>query len=76
MNNKDPKGYYAILGVAPNAYAAEIKATYRRTAMELHPDRNKAANATEQFQLLNEADGVLSDPATRAQYDTMSIDSG
>lgn len=76
MNNKDPKGYYAILGVAPNADAAEIKATYRRKAMELHPDRNKAANATEQFQLLNEAYGVLSDPATRAQYDTMSIDSG
>ncbi|MBF3764874.1 J domain-containing protein [Burkholderia pseudomallei] len=76
MNNKDPKGYYAILGVAPNADAAEIKATYRRKAMELHPDRNKAVNATEQFQLLNEAYGVLSDPATRAQYDTMSIDSG
>jgi hypothetical protein len=76
MNNKDPKGYYAILGVAANADAGEIKATYRRKAMEIHPDRNKAANATEQFQLLNEAYGVLSDPVTRAQYDTMSIDSG
>ncbi|MCO5401764.1 DnaJ domain-containing protein [Ralstonia soli] len=65
MSNKDPKGYYAILGVAPDAEAGEIKATYRRRAMELHPDRNKAANATEQFQLLNEAYGVLSDPIAR-----------
>jgi hypothetical protein len=76
MSNKDPKGYYAIHGVAPNADAGEIKAAYRRKAMELHPDRNNAPNATEQFQLLNEAYEVLRDPATRAQYDTMSIDSG
>lgn len=76
MSNKDPKGYYAILGVAPNTDAGEIKATYRRRAMELHPDRNKAANATAQFQLLNEAYGVLCDPVARAQYDTMSIENG
>lgn len=76
MSNKDPKGYYAILGVAPNADAGEIKAAYRRRAMELHPDRNDTPNATAQFQLLNEAYGILSDPATRAQYDTMSIESG
>lgn len=76
MNNKDPKGYYAILGVTPSADAGEIKAAFRRKAMELHPDRNDAPNATAQFQLLNEAYGVLSDPATRAQYDTMSIECG
>jgi hypothetical protein len=42
--------------------------------MELHPDRNKAADATAQFQLLNEAYGVLRDPTARAQYDTISIE--
>lgn len=76
MSNKDPKGYYVVLGIAPNADAGEIKAAYRRKAMELHPDRNDAPNATAQFQLLNEAFGILSDPATRAQYDTMTIESG
>ena len=76
MSKKDPRGYYAILGLALDADAAAIKAAFRRRAMELHTDRNEAANATEQFQLLNEAYGVLSDPATRAQYDTMSIESG
>lgn len=76
MGNKDPRGYYRVLGLQPNADAAEIKAAFRRKAMELHPDRNDAPNATEQFQLLNEAYGVLSNPETRAQYDTMSIDTG
>ncbi len=73
MSNKDPKGYYAILCVTQDAGAVEIKAAFRRRAMELHPDRNGASNATEQFQLLNEAYDILSDPETRAQYDTMSI---
>lgn len=76
MSNKDPKGYYQVLGLAPTADAAEIKAAFRRKAMELHPDRNTAPNATEQFQLLNEAYGILSTPETRAQYDTMSIETG
>lgn len=74
MNSKDPRGYYTILGLAPVADAAEIKDAYRRKAMELHPDRNKADDATRQFQLLNEAYSVLGDPASRAQYDTMSIE--
>lgn len=76
MSTSDPKGYYAILGLAPTADAAEIKAAFRRKAMELHPDRNKSPDATEQFQLLTEANGILSEPASRAQYDTMTIKSG
>jgi hypothetical protein len=74
MSKTDPKGYYAILDLTPEANSMEIKIEFRRKAMELHPDRNKSSNATSQFQLLNEAYGVLSDPASRAQYDTMSID--
>lgn len=73
MSTKDPKGYYAILNVLPTASAAEIKAAYRRRAMEAHPDRNNSLNATKEFQLLNEAYSVLSDPSARAQYDTISV---
>lgn len=76
MSNQDPRGYYRILGLSAQADASEIKAAFRRRAMELHPDRSDAPNATEQFQLLNEAYGVLSNPDTRAQYDTMSIEAG
>jgi hypothetical protein len=74
MSAKDPKGYYAILGVSPSASAADIKAAFRRRAMELHPDRNKSSNATRDFQHLNEAYSVLSEPAARAQYDTLSVE--
>lgn len=73
MGTKDPRGYYSILGLPLNADAAAIKAAFRRKAMELHPDRSNSSDATKQFQLLNEAYGVLSDPASRAQYDTLSI---
>jgi hypothetical protein len=72
MDRKDPKGFYAVLQVAPNASAALIKAAYRHRAMELHPDRNKASSATAEFQLLTVAFGVLSDSKLRAAYDTQA----
>lgn len=74
MNKGDPRGYYAILGVSLNATAAEIKAAYRRRAKELHPDRNRAHDASAQFRLLNEAYGALNDPASRAMYDTVAFE--
>ncbi|WP_447764734.1 J domain-containing protein [Pseudomonas reinekei] len=74
MGNKDPKGYYAILGVDAEADGASIKAAYRRRAMELHPDRNASAGATSQFQYLNEAYAVLSEADSRAEYDTVSVE--
>jgi hypothetical protein len=72
MGNSDPKGYYAVLGVSIDADIATIKTAYRRKAMELHPDRNSSADATRQFQFLNEAHAVLTDSAARAEYDAMS----
>lgn len=74
MGSRDPKGYYAILGVRVNADTAEVKAAYRRKAMELHPDRNGSADATRQFQLLNEAYAILGNPVSRARYDTAPAD--
>ncbi|MCW3788790.1 J domain-containing protein [Plebeiibacterium sediminum] len=47
--------YYHILGVTPNATLDQIKKAYRKKAMVLHPDINKADDAHEQFILLNEA---------------------
>ena len=57
--NKDPKRYYAKLGVAPNASSEEIKQAYRKRAMDMHPDRNLSPNATKEFQELNEAHEIL-----------------
>jgi len=70
MSNRDPLGYYAILGISPDADASTIKKAYRRRAMELHPDRNPGPEATRQFQHLIQAYQTLSDDEKRRQYDT------
>src|SRR5271165_6488856 len=61
--------YYAALEIDPSAGDAEINAAFRRLAWRYHPDRNPAPGATLQFQDINEAHQVLSDPVRRAEYD-------
>jgi curved DNA-binding protein len=66
------KDYYKILGVARDASANEIKAAYRKLAMQYHPDRNPGdKQAEERFKEMNEAYQVLSDPQKRARYDEL-----
>jgi molecular chaperone DnaJ len=64
------RDYYEILGVQRNASAAQIKAAFRKLAMQHHPDRNPGDKAAEQrFKELNEAYEVLKDDSKRAAYD-------
>lgn len=67
--HKDAKGYYAILGLQPSATSALIRAAYRVRAMELHPDRNKEASATREFQLLQQAYECVGNDLSRKVYD-------
>jgi DnaJ-class molecular chaperone len=60
------KNYYQILGINPNATADEIKQAYRRLASRHHPDKG---GDTAQFQEIQKAYEVLSDPAQRSNYD-------
>src|ERR1700754_52497 len=67
MSKRD---YYEILGVAKGASADEIKKSYRKVAMQYHPDRNPGDKAAEEkFKEAAEAYEVLSDADKRAQYD-------
>ena len=59
--------YYSILGVPKTASQDEIKKSFRKLAMQYHPD--KGGDETK-FKQINEAYSVLGDPAKRAEYDS------
>jgi curved DNA-binding protein CbpA len=62
--------YYATLGLGPQATEEEIRRTYRRLALQWHPDRNPGdPRAEERFKEISEAYAVLMDPAKRSRYD-------
>ena len=64
------RDYYEVLSVSRTADDAEIKKSYRRLAMEFHPDRRPGdREAEEKFKEAAEAYGVLSDPEKRKLYD-------
>jgi molecular chaperone DnaJ len=62
--------FYEVLEVSRDANDQELKTSYRRLAMQYHPDRNpNNPEAEEQFKTCSEAYQVLSDPEKRAAYD-------
>ena len=64
------RDYYKILGVAKDAKPSEIKKSYRERAKIFHPDANKGSKRSEnQFKVLSEAYGVLSNTKKRKEYD-------
>jgi molecular chaperone DnaJ len=70
MTSGARRDYYEILGLGRDASAADIKAAYRRLAVQYHPDRNPdLPDAEEKFKEASEAYAVLSDVDKRARYD-------
>ncbi|XP_030531385.2 uncharacterized protein LOC115741554 [Rhodamnia argentea] len=61
--------WYGILGVDPSADDDAIRRSYRKLALLLHPDKNKAVGADGAFKILSEAWSLLSDRAKRYAYD-------
>jgi len=72
MENKD---YYNILGVSREASEEEIKKSYRKIAMQYHPDRNPGnKEAEEKFKIASEAYEVLRDPEKREIFDHYGVE--
>lgn len=64
------RDYYEVLEVTKTATAEEVKKSYRKMALQYHPDRNKGnKQAEEKFKEAAEAYEVLSDPEKRQLYD-------
>ncbi len=67
--------YYKILGIDKNATSKDIKNAYRKLARKFHPDLNpNDKDAKKNFQQINEANEVLSDPEKRKKYDQYGKD--
>ena len=63
------RDYYEVLGVSRGASEEEVRRSFRKKALEYHPDRNKNPDAEEKFKEVSEAYQVLIDTQKRAQYD-------
>ncbi|XP_004502622.1 uncharacterized protein [Cicer arietinum] len=60
--------WYGILGVSPFADEEIVRRQYRKLALTLHPDKNKALGAEGAFKLVSEAWSLLSDKTKRLEY--------
>lgn len=69
-----PHQYYEILSVEKTANDSEIKKSYRKLAVKLHPDKNPHPRSSEAFKYLNKAWGVLSDPSKKRIFDQTGSD--
>lgn len=63
------KDYYEMLGVQKTASEDDLKRSYKKLALKLHPDKNQAAGSEHAFKAVSQAYACLSDPSKKAAYD-------
>ncbi|MDH4057202.1 MAG: DnaJ domain-containing protein [Cyclobacteriaceae bacterium] len=63
--------FYTLLGIDRSADSAQLRAAYKKLALQYHPDRNPGnPEAEEMFKAINEAYHILSDPLKKSRYDS------
>lgn len=68
------KDFYEVLGVTKDAGEADIKKAYKKLALQLHPDKNRAPGADEAFKAIGNAVATLTDEKKRQMYDLYGKD--
>ncbi|XP_055308891.1 dnaJ homolog subfamily B member 12-like isoform X4 [Sitodiplosis mosellana] len=68
------KDYYEVLKVTKEATDTEIKKSYKKLALVLHPDKNRAPGAAEAFKAVGNAVAILTDGEKRKSYDLYGSD--
>lgn len=67
---KSGQDHYKVLKVSHKASTEEIQGRYKRLALQTHPDKNpNDAHASDKMAKINEAYQVLTDSATRHEFD-------
>jgi DnaJ homolog subfamily B member 12 len=51
--------YYEVLGLRKNCTDKEIQVAYKKVALKIHPDRNRAPIATDAFKKVSSANECL-----------------
>lgn len=69
------KDFYQILGVTKESGDSEIKKAYKKLALQVHPDKNKAPGSVEAFKSLGNAVAILTDAEKKKRYDTYGDES-
>ena len=65
---------YTILGVKKTTSQVDLKKTYRKLAMKLHPDQNPGDDKiAEKFKEVSAAYALLSDEKMKVRYDQGEI---
>lgn len=66
--------YYGILALEKTCSGGEIKRAYKKHALMMHPDKNKAPQSDEAFKRIAKAFQVLSDEDKRKIFDQTGAD--
>lgn len=68
---KRKKDYYDILGLEKGSSVEDVRRSYRKLSLKVHPDKNKAPGAEEAFKMVSKAFQCLSDEESRKTYDSI-----
>ncbi|KVH93787.1 chaperone protein dnaJ 49-like [Cynara cardunculus var. scolymus] len=68
------KDYYEILGLEKACSVEDVRKSYRKLSLRVHPDKNKAPGSEEAFKKVSKAFQCLSVDENRKQYDLVGSD--